>query len=110
LINEDALIFHFVHKNHRMSARRPGLLSSTSIPPTTTTVVGAAANRLFELFQQADYAQATTMFSPGARVQAPVALQLVGALVNAQGSSKQQRKVGHDYAIAARSRQGEHRV
>jgi len=35
---------------------------------TTTTVMEATANRLFELFQQADYAQAAAMFSPGARV------------------------------------------
>ena len=30
--------------------------------------MGATANRLFELFQHADYAQAAATFSPGARV------------------------------------------
>ena len=70
-------------ENHRMSA--PAYPQSTPTPPATTAVVGAAANRLFELPQQADYAQAATMLSPGARVWA---VALVRAPFNAQGSSK----------------------
>ena len=68
-------------ENHRMSA--PAYPQSTPTPPATTAVVGAAANRLFELPQQANYAQAATTSSPGARLWAPVAL--VGAPFNAQG-------------------------